>query len=204
MTLAILVALIDDDVDVRDALSIFLKSEGFDVAAYASATSYLETVGLLPDVIVCDVRMPGLTGMELQRHLQQTNDTTPLILITGHGDIQMAIAAVKAGAYDYLEKPFDEHLLKQQILDAVDVHRRNRSERQQIGEIRAKISELSERQLQVMQRAANGATNKEIAVELGISPRTVEDYRAWVMQRLGAKNLAELVRLVTWLKAKSE
>lgn len=203
MTSAIRVALIDDDTDVLDALTIYLRSEGFETAAFSSATAYLQATDSNADVIVTDVRMPGVTGLELQRLLAKAQDTTPLIIITGHGEIQMAVAAVKAGAHDFIEKPFDEDRLRQQILDAVAAHRRSSAERQQIDDIKARIAELSQRQLQVMQLAVKGATNKEIAAELGISPRTVEDYRAWVMQRLGAKNLAELVRLVTWVEAKS-
>lgn len=203
MTAAIRVTLIDDDTDVLDALAIYLKSEGFEVAAFSSATAYLQAADRNADVLVTDVRMPGISGLELQRLLSKAQDTTPVIIITGHGDIQMAVAAVKAGAHDFIEKPFDEDRLRQQILDAVAWHRRGSSERKQIDDIRSRIAELSQRQQQVMQLAVNGATNKEIAAELGISPRTVEDYRAWVMQRLGAKNLAELVRLVTWVEAKS-
>ena len=203
MTSAIRVALIDDEPDVLDALSIYLRSEGFEVRAFNSATAYLQAANRNADVIVSDVRMPGVSGLELQRLLAKAMDTTPLIIITGHGDIRMAVAAVKAGAHDFIEKPFDEDRLRQQILNAIAVRCRGSTERQQIDDIRARIAELSQRQLQVMHLAVKGATNKEIAAELGISPRTVEDYRAWVMQRLGAKNLAELVRLVTWVEAKS-
>jgi two-component system response regulator FixJ len=203
MTAAIRVALIDDDADVRDALSIYLTSERFEVTAFDSAAAYLQASHCDADVIVSDVRMPGISGLELQRHLRTATHAKPLILITGHGAIQMAVEAVKAGAHDFIEKPFDEEKLKQQILEAVALHRRGLSERRQLDEIKARMGELSQRQQQVMQLAVKGATNKEIAAVLGISPRTVEDYRAWVMQRLGAKNLAELVRLVTWVEAKS-
>jgi two-component system response regulator FixJ len=203
MTSLIRVALIDDDHDVLDALTMYLRTEGFEVDAFASAGSYLEAAEKMADIIVCDVRMPGMTGLELQGQLAKSGDTRPLILITGHGDIQMAVEAIKAGAHDFIEKPFDEARLKQQISEAVSQHRRGSAERAEIDVIKARIAELSQRQQQVMQLAVRGATNKEIAAELGISPRTVEDYRAWLMQRLGARNLAELVRLVTWVEAKS-
>lgn len=204
MTSPIRIALIDDDADVLDALSLYLRSEGFEVMPYGSATTYLQATSRRSDIIVSDVRMPGLTGIELQRQLIDAKDSTPLILITGHGDIAMAVAAIKAGAYDFIEKPFDEVKLKQQVLLAVAAHRRGNLERDQVVDVAARIGELSQRQQQVMRLAVKGATNKEIAAELGISPRTVEDYRAWVMQRLGAKNLAELVRLVTWVETKSQ
>lgn len=197
------IALIDDDADVLDALDIYLTSEGFTVATFGSVTAFLGAPMTNADVIVSDVRMPNISGLDLQRRLTEKQDATPLILITGHGDIQMAVAAIKAGAHDFIEKPFNEERLKQQILAAAAAYRRGSTERQEIEDIRARIAELSSRQLQVMKLAVGGASNKQIAADLGISPRTVEDYRAWVMQRLGAKNLAELVRLVTWLDAKS-
>lgn len=203
MSSSIRVVLIDDDTDVLDALTAFLKSEGLEVIAFESASAYIGMGATEADVIVSDVRMPGLTGLDLQRQLAEARDTTPLILITGHGDIEMAVAAVKAGAHDFIEKPFDEERLKRQILQAVAAHRLGSTQRQQVDDIKTRIADLSQRQQQVMRLTVKGATNKEIAAELRISPRTVEDYRAWVMQRLGAKNLAELVRLVTWVEVKS-
>jgi two-component system response regulator FixJ len=193
------IALIDDDTDVLDALTMFLKSERFEVTAFERAPAFLEALaaGLACDCIVSDVSMPDLDGLELQRMLATDGKDIPLILITGHGDIQMAVKAIKAGAHDFLEKPFNERALATSIRAAVAAGARRESERRETAEIEAHIASLSERQRQVMRLAVQGMTNKEIAAALSISPRTVEDYRAWAMQRLGAKTLAELVRLVT-------
>jgi two-component system response regulator FixJ len=151
--------------------------------------------GLQPACIVSDVKMPGLSGLDLQRLLAEQQARIPLILITGHGDIAMAVAAVKAGAHDFLEKPFDDQTLLQSIESALDEARRKKAHEETLQEFSARVGELSVRQRQVMDLAVKGYSNKEIAQELGISPRTVETYRAWVMEKTGARNLADLVRL---------
>jgi two-component system response regulator FixJ len=196
------IALVEDDEAVLDSLRLYFSATGHDVAAFSEARSLLEALsaGLKPDCIVSDIRMPGLSGLDLQRELCARGSTVPLILITGHGDIEMAVTAIKAGAHDFLEKPFDEQRLLASIEDAVS--RRNRSVEMEteISVLAGKVAELSERQRQVMDLAVQGLTNKQIANQLGISPRTVESYRAWVMERMGAKNLAELVRLAMRLE----
>jgi two-component system, LuxR family, response regulator FixJ len=197
MSKRISIALVDDDEAVLDSLRLYFVGMGYDVAAFAEARSLLDALSadLRPDCIVSDIRMPGLSGLDLQRELANRGSTVPLILVTGHGDIEMAVATIKAGAHDFLEKPFDEHRLLGSIEDAVSQRAKSANEETEIAVLAARIAELSDRQRQVMDLAVQGLTNKQIANQLGISPRTVETYRAWVMERTGARNLAELVRL---------
>lgn len=202
MSRNISIALVEDDEAVLDSLRLYFSATGYDVAAFSGAGSLLEALlaGLKPDCIVSDIRMPGLSGLDLQRELSDRDSTVPLILITGHGDIEMAVAAIKAGAHDFLEKPFDEQRLLASIEDAVSRRSRSAEQETEIAVLAGKVAELSERQRQVMDLAVQGLTNKQIANQLGISPRTVETYRAWVMERMGARNLAELVRIAMRLK----
>jgi two-component system response regulator FixJ len=189
------VALIDDDAAVLDSLSLYLRRENFDVACFDSAESFL-VAGESPfDCIVSDVRMPGLSGLDLVQRLADGRRAAPLILITGHGDVVMAVKAIKLGAFDFLEKPFDEHRLVEAIRLAGTKAAEKTREDAHIIELRARIDSLSERQREVYDLAVRGISNKEIADRLGISIRTVEIHRAWMMARMGARNLAELVRI---------
>ena len=197
------VCVIDDDEAVRDSVGLLLENHELPVASFATAEAFLSEMenGLKPACVVSDVKMPGLSGIDLQRVLSEQQARVPLILITGHGDIAMAVAAVKAGAHDFIEKPFDDHRLLDSIANALEDMQRKKAQDESIQEFADRISELSVRQRQVMDLAVQGFSNKEIAQELGISPRTVETYRAWVMEKTGARNLADLVRLAMRLEA---
>lgn len=198
MTKRIDVHLIDDDQAVLDSLGDFLEGEGCLVHRHGSAEGLLQTLDddAQPTCIVSDVRLAGMSGLDLQKELARRGSAIPLILITGHGDIAMAVAAIKSGAHDFLEKPFDEMRLYESIVEAFASASRHQDGRQVLADLVARRADLSSRQLQVMMLAAQGRTNKEIGQELGISPRTVEIYRARVMERMGAKTLADLVRIV--------
>ncbi|MFA5956486.1 response regulator transcription factor [Hyphomicrobium sp.] len=197
MTLASAVAIIDDDEPVRDSLSLMLSNHGFGVCSFSTAEQFLSRLqgGELPSCIVCDIRMPGMSGLELQNELARRWPTVPLLLITGHGDVPMAVTALKAGARDFIEKPFSPDRLIASITSVIDETENKRSRHTEAARLITRVNELSERQRQVMDLAVKGLSNKEIALALKISPRTVETYRAWVMEKTGARNIADLVRI---------
>lgn len=197
MTLASAVAIIDDDEPVRDSLSLMLSNHGFGVCSFASAEQFLPALQAneIPSCIVCDIRMPGMSGLELQKELAKKWPMIPLVLITGHGDVAMAVAALKAGARDFIEKPFSPDRLIASISSAINETKNQRNHDQEAVKLATRVNELSDRQRQVMDLAVKGLSNKEIALTLKISPRTVETYRAWVMEKTGARNIADLVRI---------
>ena len=195
------IALVDDDAAVSDALRVYLSHQGLRVSCFETAESFFAAdQGQQFECIVSDVRMPGMSGLDLIRHLKKRGSSRPVILITGHGDIDMAVSAIKIGAFDFIEKPFDEKRLLSAIQAAVDKGRQHDDEDEKLEALRSRFSSLSTRQSQVMELAATGLSNKEIAGQLNISPKTVENHRAWVMDRLGARNLAELVRMAMRLR----
>ena len=198
----VIVALIDDDAAVLDSLRMVLANRGMNVACFASAEAFLASLTFsAPACVVSDVRLPGLSGLDLQRALNERGSAAPLILITGHGDIAMAVRAIKAGAFDFIEKPFDNALLFDSICRAIESGTRLRTQHSRIAQLAARAGELSQRQRQVMELVVQGLSNKQIATHLGLSPHTVENYRAWVMEKMGAGNLADLVRMVVLLEA---
>jgi two-component system response regulator FixJ len=195
------IALIDDDEAVLDSLKLYFDRQGIRTTCFSAAAAFLEAKDIAGafDCVVADVRMPGLSGLDLVRKLTADGLVIPIILITGHGDVDMAVSAIKIGAFDFIEKPFDEKRLLDSIHAAIGHSQRNENEQKAFRELRSRAASLSERQRQVMELAAAGLSNKEIAARLRISPRTVEIHRAWMMERMGARNVADLVRMVMQL-----
>lgn len=191
-----IVHVIDDDAAVRQSLAFLLSTVGLAVRVHDSATSFLNSLPEAKDgCIVTDVRMPGMDGIELQRRLRSQGNTIPVIVITGHGDIALAVDAMKAGAVDFIEKPFDDEVLIGAIKAALARRAGTRERDAQAAEARARLKLLSERERQVLEGLVAGKPNKIIAHELDISARTVEIYRANVMTKMQADSLSALVRM---------
>lgn len=191
------IALIEDDAAVLRSLALLLEGRGMTVRCYASAEEFLTNFDAQAlGCVVSDIRMPGMSGLDLQHELKRRDAALPVILITGHGDIGMAVKAIKEGAFDFIEKPFDDECLIASIETAIQRGEHQRVKLSEHAELRARMAELSPRQLEVMHMVVDGLSSKEIAIKLAISPRTVENYRAWVMEKMSASNLADLVRKV--------
>ena len=191
------VHLIDDDDGVRRAVAFLLTTSGYAVRVYESAAAFLEALPTVqPGCIVTDVRMPEMDGLELQRQLKQRGIGLPVIVVTGHGDVPLAVEAMKAGAIDFIEKPFNDEKLLSAIRIAIDRHSRDASREDEIAAIRAKIDALSPREREVLDGLVAGLPNKTIAYDLKISARTVVVHRANLMTRMGARSVADLVRMV--------
>ena len=205
MTAPIAIAVIDDDEAVLDSLRLYFARQNIDGACFAAADEFLASVkrGQRFDCIVSDVRMPALSGLDLIHRLQDERVATPVILITGHGDVDMAVAAIKIGAFDFIEKPFDENRLLASIRNAVEKGRQQITGAAELEKLQAKFNSLSQRQRQVMELAVAGLSSKEIGLRLKISTKTVENHRAWVMERIGARNLAELVRMAMQIQMRT-
>jgi two-component system, LuxR family, response regulator FixJ len=191
------IALIDDDAAVLDALGLYLSRQNLNTSCFPSAEEFLASLDSATgfDCVVSDVRMPGMSGLELLDRLAARGLRWPIIFITGHGDIDMAVKAMKAGAFDFIEKPFDETHLLASIRSSLEQNLRQTRDDAELENLRKKFGALSARQRQVMELAASGLSSKEIGRRLDISAKTVENHRAWVMERIGARNLAELVRM---------
>jgi two-component system response regulator FixJ len=191
-----IIYVIDDDDAVRQSLEFLLKTAGIAVRSFDSAKAFLD---ILPQIqsgcVITDVRMPDITGIDLLRRVKELKLDIPVIVITGHGDITLAVDAMKIGAVDFLEKPFDDDLLIAAVRSALSSEADAAKRKAEKAEIHDKLAALSNRERQVLEGLVAGNPNKVIAFDLGISPRTVEIYRANVMTKMAANSLSDLVRM---------
>lgn len=197
------VALIDDDPGILDAVGMLLEAKGIAVMRYDSAEAFLAAPPA-PGCVVSDLRMPGLNGMELVQTMQRSGDPRPVILLTAHGDVELAVQALKLGAVDFIEKPFDEERLVQAIRNALDKGAEAAAKVEELRELKRRYGTLTERQRQVLWLIVAGRSNKEVAAQLRISVRTVETYRTWVVERMRAESFADLVRMSIALREQGE
>jgi two-component system response regulator FixJ len=197
MTRPATVHVVDDDDAVRSSLRLLLKSVGLPTIAHASAHEFLAAWdGDQPGCLVLDVRMPGMSGIELQAELNQRGAIIPVIFISGHGDIPMAVEAIQHGAFDFLQKPFRDQDLIDRVQRALASDAEHRQLLQQRETLRQRFDLLTPREQEVLQLVTQGKANKVMAGDLGVSQRTVEIHRARVMEKMGAQSLAQLVRMV--------
>ncbi len=194
----IVVHIVDDEESVRSSLAFLLDNAGFAVRTHASALEFLQIAGSVTNgCLVTDLRMPDVDGVELLKRLNAMSAMIPTIVVTGHGDVQMAVEAMKNGAMDFIEKPFDRDRILDSIRRAADTAGAKFELEQSRSRTQEALDLLSERERQVLDGVVDGQPNKVIAFNLGISPRTVEGYRATLMAKMQAKNLAELIRMIS-------
>ena len=190
------IAVIDDDISIREALSSLLRSVGLQVQTFASAQEFLHSAQRdLAGCLVLDVRLPGLSGLELQGDLTAVGVRIPIVFITAHADIPMTVRAMKAGAVEFLAKPFREQDLLDAVQEGLRRDREQRRSRQQMRDARNRFDALTEREREVMALIVSGKLNKQVAIELGLSEITVKVHRRHVMDKMGVKSFADLVRL---------
>jgi two-component system response regulator FixJ len=191
-----IVHVIDDDEALRDSLTFLLRAADLEVMSHASAAAFLDSLPLTGlTCIITDVRMPGLSGIDLLRRIRELGIEVPVIVITGHGDVPLAVEAMRFGAIDFLEKPFDDEILLQSVRAALRQQAGTAKRQSERAEIEGRLGTLSPRERDVLGGLVAGRANKQIAFELGISPRTVEIYRANLMDKMQAGSLSDLVRM---------
>lgn len=191
------VFIVDDDEAVRDSLELLVSTVGETTRAFASADAFLEHYEpQMAGCLLLDVRMPGMSGLELQERLAEIGSILPIVFITGHGDVEMAVHAMQAGAVDFLQKPFRDEELLRAIRRAIAADRKNREILEKRQQILQRLEKLTPREHEVMERVVQGQANKVVAIDLGVSERTVEIHRSRVMSKMEASSLAHLVRMV--------
>jgi two-component system response regulator FixJ len=188
------VYIVDDDSAVRDSLRMLLEAAGYVVRGFEAAQSFLSDADMSRGCLVVDVRMPGMGGLELQEELARQSISLPVIVITGHGDVPLAVRAMTAGAVDFIEKPFDDRRMLDSIARALEIGNQKRSRLGEAHAARDLLALLTSRERDVLVQLVKGQPNKIVAHELGISPRTVEIHRANIMDKLQARNLSDIVR----------
>jgi FixJ family two-component response regulator len=196
------VFIVDDDAGVRDALCLLMRSAELPAAAFPGAREFLAAVTVdRPGCLVLDVRMPEVDGLELQRQLAARGSRLPIIMLTGHGDVPMAVQALRAGALDFIPKPFDSKLLLARIQEAIDLDARTRKKHVDRAAIAARLAKLTPREREVLDRIADGLASKAIAAALGSSFNTVQNQRASILKKMQAESAADLVRMVMIVRA---
>jgi two-component system, LuxR family, response regulator FixJ len=196
MTVEQHVFVVDDDADVRDSLRLLLEASGFTVRIFTSAVHFLADQAPKQGCVIADIRMPDMSGLELQEEIARRHIELPVIVMTGHGDVPLAVRAMKAGAIDFLEKPFDDNLMLASVRRGLEAGSRASSRGAEIKAARGLLALLTPREQNVLDKLVKGRSNKVAAYELGISPRTVEIHRARIMDKMEASSLSDLVRTV--------
>jgi FixJ family two-component response regulator len=202
MTHTATVFIVDDDAAVRDALTLLMRSANLASEAFAGAGEFLARVSNeRPGCLILDVRMPEVDGLELQRQLASRGSRMPIIMLTGHGDVSTAVQALRAGAFDFIPKPFDSKALLTRIHEAIDLDARTRKRQIDRAAIEKRLSKLTPRETQVLDRIVDGMSSKSIAAALGSSFNTVQNQRASILKKLQAESVADLVRMVMIARA---
>ena len=190
-----LIFVVDDDADLRESLQVLLESAGYRVSGFGSARAFLDAQTSAGSCLIADVHMPEMDGLALQEEMARRGIHLPVIIMTGHGQVPLAVRAMKAGALDFIEKPFDDTIMLENVRRAIEIGERTRNRSAEAKAAQDLLSQLTPREREVLEQLVAGRSNKVAAYELSISPRTVEIHRARIMDKMHARNLSDLVRI---------